>query len=143
MGGEEYKMPAPAVIAGLFKVGEKLIDHWFPDETEANAKKAEFALMVQQGKMQELETMASVIKEEAKSEHFLVAAWRPITMLVLVFIIANNYIIYPYLSLFIDNAPMLDIPPDLWGVIKLGLSGYIAGRSGEKMVKLYKTNGEH
>jgi len=53
-------------------------------------------------------------------------------------IIANNYIIYPYLSLFMDDAPMLEIPPDMWGLLKLGLSGYIVGRSGEKMVTAWK-----
>ena len=128
----------PAIAAGLFGIGEKLIDHWFPNSEEADKRKAEFALMIQQGKMQELETMASVIREEAKSEHFLVAAWRPITMLTFVFIIANNYILYPYLSLFWETAPILEIPADLWDLLKIGIGGYIAGRSGEKMVNLYK-----
>ena len=33
---------------------------------------------------------------------------------------------------------MLEIPPDMWGLLKLGLSGYIVGRSGEKMVTAWK-----
>lgn len=128
----------PGVISGIFGIGSKLIDHWFPDAEEGDKRKAEFALMLQQGKMKELETMASVIMAESKSEHFLVAAWRPITMLTFVFIIANNYILYPYLSLFWESAPMLKIPPDLWDLLKLGIGGYIASRGVEKTMKEFK-----
>ena len=54
-------------------------------------------------KLNELETdviksKTQIITTEAKSEHFLTSTWRPITMLVFVFIIANNYIIVPYLQ---------------------------------------------
>ena len=55
-----------------------------------------------------------------------------------VFIIANNYILYPYLSLFFTEAPVLAIPPDMWDLLKIGLGGYVVGRSGEKMVKAWK-----
>ena len=53
-------------------------------------------------------------------------------------IIANNFIIYPYASLFTDKAVMLDTPQDLWDLIKIGLGGYIVGRSGEKIAKEFK-----
>ena len=75
-----------------------------------------------------------VIEAEAKSEHAITSTWRPITMLVFVFIIANNYIIVPYVnSLFAAHLAALAIPPDMWGLLKLGLGGYVVGRSGEKM----------
>ena len=90
------------------------------------------------GELSKLQVSAGIITAEAKSEHFLVAAWRPITMLVFVFIIANNYIIYPYLSLFWGNAPSLTIPPDMWDLLKLGIGGYTVGRTLEKSVKAYK-----
>jgi len=57
---------------------------------------------------------------------------------VFVFIIANNYIIYPYLSLFFSKAPILKIPPDMWELLKIGLGGYVVGRSVEKALKFYK-----
>ena len=59
-------------------------------------------------------------------------------MLVFVVIIANNYIIYPYLSLFWPEAPTLEIPPDMWGLLKIGLGGYVVGRSAEKAVTAWK-----
>lgn len=129
---------SPAIVTGLFSVGKSLIDKWFPDPEEADKRKLEFQAMILSGEMKELEVIASIITAESKSEHFLVAAWRPITMLVFVFIIANNYIIYPYLSLFFEAAPKLDLPPDMWGLLKIGIGGYTVGRTVEKAVKTYK-----
>jgi hypothetical protein len=59
-------------------------------------------------------------------------------MLLFGIIIANNYIIYPYLSSFMENAPMLEIPPDMWDLLKIGLGGYVVGRSAEKAVTVWK-----
>jgi hypothetical protein len=92
----------------------------------------------------ELETTAikakgKVIEAEAKSERFLVAAWRPITMLVFVFIIANNYILVPYVNMFLtEDIKPLELTTDMWELLKLGIGGYILGRSAEKAVKSYK-----
>ncbi len=80
----------------------------------------------------------AVIEAEAKSGHWVTSSWRPITMLVFVAIVANNYLLYPYISLFWQSAPLLEVPQDLWGLIKIGLGGYVVGRSGEKMVQAYK-----
>ena len=81
------------------------------------------------------ELQASVVVAELQSGAWLAQNWRPITMLTFVFIIANNYILYPYLSLFWNVAPKLEIPPDMWGLLKIGLGGYVVGRSGEKIAK--------
>jgi predicted MFS family arabinose efflux permease len=48
-------------------------------------------------------------------------------------IILNNYVIYPYLSLFIEAAPMMEIPTDMWSLLKLGIGGYVVGRTVEKI----------
>ena len=87
-----------------------------------------------------LSARSAVVVAEAKSDHFIVASWRPITMLVFVFIIANNYIIVPYASTFGYIVPSLEIPPDMWDLLKLGLTGYIVGRSVEKTAKNWKGN---
>lgn len=47
-------------------------------------------------------------------------------------IIANNYLIVPLLG-----TPMADIPPDMWELLKLGVGGYVIGRSVEKGVKVW------
>ncbi len=88
-----------------------------------------------------LEQQASIVKAEAQSESWLTRNWRPLTMLTFVVIIANNYILYPYLSLFWDKAPALPIPSDMWSLLKIGLGGYVVGRSVEKAVKVYSNKG--
>ena len=128
----------PALLTGLFGIGEKLIDHWFPDADEADRRKADLLQFLQEADLAKFMGAVSVIQAEAKSEHWIVAAWRPITMLTFVFIIANNYILYPYLSLFIDNAPMLEIPENMWELIKIGLGGYVVSRGVEKTMEIYK-----
>ena len=84
-----------------------------------------------------LEQQASVVRAEAQGDSWLQKSWRPITMLVFVFIIANNYIVYPYLSLFGVKATALNIPPNMWELLKIGLGGYVVGRSVEKSIKVY------
>ena len=127
----------PHLVAGLFSIGEKLVDHWFPDAEEADKRKAELLSLIQAGRIKELEASAQVIVAEAQSEHWLVAAWRPLLMLIFGAIIANNYILYPYLSLFWMDAPELAVPDQMWDLLQIGIGGYIVGRSAEKGIKAY------
>lgn len=122
----------------IFEIGSKILDKVFPDPAAKAEAQAKLLQLQQSGELKELDATMQIITAEAKSEHFLVAAWRPITMLTFVFIVANNYIFYPYLSLFWDYAPKLEIPPDLWDLLKIGIGGYVAGRTGEKMLKTWK-----
>jgi len=125
-------------LTSILNFGSTLLDKFIPDKDEAMKAKVALMTMAQNGELTKLQISAGVVTAEANSEHWLAANWRPITMLVFVFIIANNYIIYPYLALFFDSAPKLDIPPDMWDLLKLGLGGYVIGRSTEKAVKAYK-----
>jgi hypothetical protein len=115
-----------------------LLDKVIPDPAAKADAKIKFMTLAQSGDLKELESATSVIVSEAKSEHWIVSSWRPITMLTFVAIIANNYLLYPYLSLFWDKAPVLVVAPDMWDLLKLGLSGYVVGRSAEKVMKTYK-----
>lgn len=77
---------------------------------------------------------ANIIVAEAQGASWIQRSWRPITMLSFVFIIFNNYVIAPYAVAFVgpDVIPMLDIPPGMWGLLTVGIGGYIGGRSYEK-----------
>jgi hypothetical protein len=126
------------MIQILAPLADTLIKRLFPDKEKQQEAQLEFQGMLVDGSFKEFEKTAEIIIQEAQSKHFLTANWRPITMLTFVAIIANNYILYPYLSLFWIDAPMLEIPPDMWGLLKIGLGGYVVGRSGEKMVNAWK-----
>ena len=125
-------------LDSVFNFGSNLLDKFFPDKDEANKAKLALMQMKASGELAELQTSAGIVTAEANSEHWLAANWRPITMLTFVFIIANNYIIYPYLSLFFAEAPILEIPPDMWELLKIGLGGYVVSRGVEKSIKNYK-----
>jgi len=74
-----------------------------------------------QSKMAEMQS--NIIVAEAKSTHPLTSMWRPITMLTFVVIIV--------LAQFGVTGP---VPEDMWPLLKLGLGGYVIGRSFEKTV---------
>jgi hypothetical protein len=116
----------------------KVLDSIFPDKEAANEAKLKVLQMQNDGELAGLDAQMKIIVAEASSQHKLAAIWRPLTMLMFAFVIFNNYILYPYLSLFFENAPVLDIPIDLWDTIKIGLGGYVVGRSAEKVVKNWK-----
>jgi len=136
------------LITNVVKAGSELIKSYFPpDLTPEQKAKLEQGLQDYQLKMTQemnkysetlIQTQGKIIEAEAKGDSWLQRSWRPITMLVFVFIIANNYIIYPYISHFGGKAISLSIPPDMWSLLKIGLGGYVVGRSIEKSVKYIK-----
>jgi hypothetical protein len=126
------------MIDGITNLISTVVTRIFPDKTKVAEIEAEITKLAQSGELTTLANRFGVIQAEANSRHFITAAWRPITMLTFVAIIANNYIIYPYLSLFFEAAPILEIPPDMWALLKIGLGGYVVGRTGEKMMEAYK-----
>lgn len=125
-------------MIGLIEAGLKIIDKVIPDPEAKATAQLELLRLEQDGGLKELDAAMQVIVAEANSEHPLAAQWRPITMLMFAAIVGNNYLVYPYLSLFWDTAPLLELPPDLWALLKIGIGGYVVGRSGEKIAKEWK-----
>jgi hypothetical protein len=76
---------------------------------------------------------ASVVVAEAKSDSWLAANWRPITMLTFVFIIVWNFIVVPILGAIFASIHIVNIPADMWDLLSKGLQGYIYSRSAEKI----------
>lgn len=116
----------------------KAIDRAVPDANQAAELKGRVIAEAQAMATAELQGAVSIIKTEAGSEHWLAATWRPITMLTFVVIVANNYIIAPYFNAMFGWSVSLEIPPDMWDLLKIGLGGYVAGRSVEKAAKAWK-----
>ena len=87
---------------------------------------------------------ASVILAEAKSEHKITAIWRPVLMLTITAIVAWNFLFAQLIELcvlvmFGDQIPLsIPLPDQLWNLLMIGGGGYVAGRSGEKMMKTFK-----
>ena len=116
-------------LSGIISPIGSLIDNLHTsDEERLEAKgvllKLETALMSQTLAYEQklAESQASVLVAEATSNSWLTRTWRPITMLTFVFLIVWS------------QFTGMEIPPDLWFVVKLGLGGYLGGRSVEKSV---------
>jgi len=73
-----------------------------------------------------------VIVAEAQGGSWMQRNWRPMTMLTFAAIVANNYLVAPYVQAFGGVAVVLEIPPGMWGLMTMGLGGYVVGRTLEK-----------
>jgi hypothetical protein len=80
---------------------------------------------------------AEVIMAEAKGESPAQRNWRPHLMYLIMAVIVFNAIIVPVSASFGYVIPTVDalsaIPEQLWSLLTLGMGGYIAGRSAEKI----------
>ena len=116
-------------LSGLIKPVSDLVDNLHTSDEERLEAKG-VLLELQTGLMSQTlayeqklaESQASIIVAEATANSWLTRTWRPITMLTFVFLVVY--------SQFTGT----EIPPDMWTVIKIGLGGYLGGRSVEKSV---------
>ena len=76
---------------------------------------------------------AKVLEAEVASSSWLASSWRPILMLVFTYIIAHNFVIAPLFSITV-----VPIPEPMWELLKIGVGGYIVGRSAEKIIPATK-----
>lgn len=120
------------LIAGIFKPAAELIDELHTSEEERiiqQRKLLEIQAMVLDSSLEyEKEMMtakAQIINSEAKSEHWLTATWRPITMLTFLGLAVGD-------SLGLLASPLRD---EAWMLLQIGLGGYVVGRSAEKVIK--------
>lgn len=119
---------AGPLIQGLFGTIDKVVE----DKDMAAQIKSKLQEMVLAGQMKEIEAAASIIVAEAQGGSWLQRSWRPITMLVFVALIVARWLGY--------TAPGVteQIELALFDIIKIGLGGYVVGRSVEKGVKVWK-----
>ena len=117
-----------ALLPALVPILGDAIRRLFPDPAEAAKAQAELnnALMANAAKIEE--AAASIIGDEAKSEHWLASSWRPLVMLTFTALIVARWL--GYSAPGISEAEVLK----LWDIVQLGLGGYVIGRSAEKIV---------
>ncbi len=128
-------------FSGILKPASDIIDELHTSEDEKLAAKAKLLAIHTQAASSALEyekqlaiEQGQTIREEAKGESFIQRSWRPMTMLMFASIIGFNYLVVPIAGMFSKNIVVLTLPPDLWDLLKIGIGGYVAGRSAEKIV---------
>lgn len=86
-------------------------------------------------KLLKLAEMGKQVIIAETSGNWLQRSWRPITMLSFTFIVIYKYFISP-----VFGTPDVELVPDFWGLLKIGLGGYVLGRSVEKVAKEFSKN---
>lgn len=119
--------------AGLGTAVDNVLGRFFEDKDQAAKAAQELRIAMLEHEQTAQKVARDVVVAEANSKHWVTSAWRPITMLTFVAIVANNYILAPYLDLFFEAGLVLEMPDQLWSLIQIGLGGYVVGRSGEKI----------
>ena len=145
-GAPLLKEAISAIIPG--KTGEKLADKLMP---EFMRRAAEL-----DGKIAGHQT--DIIIGEQKSESWLTRNWRPLTMLVMVSIVALNHLIAPLCNTFFFPAlawllnlvlsesahvevlrfDQVKVPPEVWKLIQVGIPGYIGARTVDKGFQMWR-----
>jgi len=120
------------LLGGLFGLIDKAVE----DKDQAARIKADLQTQVLGGQLKELEAAASIIVAEAGGESWLQRNWRPLLMCLFGLIVANNFLVVP-----LFGTPSAEIPPDMWDLLKLGVGGYVLGRSAEKGIRQWKGAG--
>lgn len=136
------------IIVGVISPVTNLIDEMHTSDEEKLRLKNEMqklqnqlAIEIMDFMSKQVEAQKEIIVAEIKNG-WLSRSWRPILMLTIVAIVANNYLVYPYLSMFTDKAVVLTLPDKLYGLMEIGVGGYVVGRSAEKVMESFKNKGD-
>lgn len=118
----------PAAITSATTLINGILDRLFPNPTVEQQAAADQLKSVMSATLSLFEMQAKVITAEAQSEGWLARSWRPITMLTFLALVVATFLGW--------RAPgvtdqMID---HMFSLIELGLTGYIIGRSAEKVI---------
>ena len=117
-------LPIAGAIAGIFRPIAELIDNLHTSDEEKALAQAALA----RAEAQAIAAATSAVVAEATSDSWLTRSWRPITMLVfLALAVGDSLALLP-------NA----LAPEAWQLLKIGLGGYVIGRSVEKGAAVFR-----
>ena len=81
-----------------------------------------------------IQAQSKIITAEAHGESWLQRNWRPLVMLTLVGLVVSYF--FGLAPEYLINNP--DIVEELFSIVKIGLGGYVIGRSAEKGIREWK-----
>jgi len=128
-------MPGIAdLVAGIFKPISDVIDHVLPSgdakialQQAALQGQIQAAAQIMDYQTQLLDSQSKIILAEAQGGSWLQRNWRPMLMVFFAALIGARW--FGYSAPSMSEAEALE----LWSIIKIGLGGYVVGRSAEKI----------
>ena len=132
----------PITISSIFGIGGKIIDKLFPNPEDKAKAQLELARLQQQGELEEIKTQLSAIIAEAQSADPWTSRARP-SFLYVVYILLLWSIPMGILAIFNPAAAtaftvgfkgwLTAIPDSILQLFGVVMTGYVAGRSWEKV----------
>lgn len=119
-----------ALLPILGTIGEKIAASLFPDpaqQAQRDALKTQLQTAALDHAAAIEQAAAENVKAEIASGSWLAKSWRPITMLIFVALIVARWMGWTAANM--TPAEYLEI----YGLMKIGLGGYVIGRSAEKV----------
>jgi hypothetical protein len=116
-----------ALLPALVPILGKALGNLIPDASARAQAEAEIAKQLLASSAELERAAGEIVRTEAASQHWLAANWRPLTMLIFVGLIVARWLGYSAPN--ISEAEVLM----LWEIVKIGLGGYVVGRSVEKV----------
>lgn len=132
----------PITIGSIFSIGSKIIDKLFPDPAQKAQAQLELMKMQQSGELDEAKVQLSAIIAEAQSTDPWTSRARP-SFLYVVYVLLLWSIPMGVITIFRPEAAaaftagfkawMLAIPEPVLTLFGVVMTGYVAGRSWEKV----------
>ena len=126
------------IIGGVIEVIKEAV----PDKDKQAELTAKLTNKIYDLEKTTLQGQIDIIKAEALASG-PAASWRPHLMYFLMFLIAYMVVAKPIVkAVWGVDLPVLDAfgegTEQIWELLKIGMGGYIIGRSGEKMMSMWK-----
>lgn len=116
-----------ALIPALAPIVSDVFKRVIPDPEAAKKAETELTVAILEKQHELQNAAASIIQAEAKSDFWIVAAWRPILMLVFGGLIVSRW--FGFAGGISEEESL-----KLWSIVEGAIQGYIIGRSAEKVV---------
>ena len=123
-------------IGPIAKLIAKTVDKAVPDKDLKEKLKHEINTQLLTSGTDEMKAASKIILAEAQSGSWLTNSWRPALMWICIIVIFNNFIVMPFANAIFGTSLILEIPDPMWNLLTIGIGGYIAGRSGEKIAQI-------
>ena len=127
--------PITDIISSALAPALGIIDKFVPDKDQAAQLKFQISNSLIGLDAKILESQTKAIVAEAQGESWMQRNWRPTTMLTF-----TGLIVAHWLGFTPENLPETEVMA-LLEIVKIGLAGYVVGRSAEKFAKNWKPNG--
>lgn len=122
--------PIMNLVSALFEPAAKLVDELHTsDEERIDAKtrmltaQTEVTMKILDYEAQLMQMKSSIVLAEAQGQSWIQRSWRPITMLTfLILVLCDSFGLLPF-----------RLATEAWTLLQIGLGGYVAGRSAEKV----------